>query len=47
MYKIMGKYRGSTEQIDETDKEATADFLVSEYRLAFGNGWTIWKEKTS
>jgi len=37
---IWGKYKnGKTEKIDETDNP---EYLVREYRIAFGPDWTIW-----
>lgn len=47
MYKweIRGKYQGETEVIDETTSKEDADYLVSEYRMAYGSGWTIWKKR--
>ena len=43
-YLIMGKYRGKTEQLDTATGEAEANYLVGEYRMAFGSEWVIWKE---
>ena len=43
-YLIMGKYRGKTEQVDTATGEAEANYLVGEYRMAFGSEWVIWKE---
>ena len=41
-YKIVGTYKGQTEDV-ETDIETMedADYLLGEYRLAFGNNWTL------
>lgn len=44
MIKIMGAKGGVVEVIDECIPEE-ADYLVGEYRMAFGPGWAIWKEK--
>lgn len=41
-YEIWGKYRGNSEEIDATDDEANANYLVAEYQFAFGNEWEIW-----
>lgn len=42
MYKIMGKYQGVTEVVDEADTRPEAQALLAEYRLAFGPKWTLW-----
>lgn len=41
-YRIMGKYRGRTEELDSTDSKANAKYMVHEYQLAFGAGWSVW-----
>jgi hypothetical protein len=41
-YLIMGKYRGQIEEIDEAKTRKEAQYLLSEYRLAFGLGWQLW-----
>ena len=43
MYKIMGKYHGTTEEIDTARDEQEADYLVGEYQMAYGKDWTVWK----
>lgn len=44
---IWGKYKGyKPEVIDETTDWKKAEYLVREYRLAFGQDWTVWAEKT-
>jgi hypothetical protein len=43
-YKVMGKYRGKTEELDSTTSAKNAHYLEGEYRLAFGRDWTIWVE---
>lgn len=43
-WKIMGTYRGRTEEIDSADSEREAQRLAVEYRLAFGSGWAVWVE---
>ena len=42
MIRIMGCYRGRTEEIDTADTQAEALRLLGEYRLAFGAGWALW-----
>jgi hypothetical protein len=42
MYKIMGKYGEETEEIDTAKNKKEAEYLLCEYKLAFGRGWTIW-----
>lgn len=44
MIRIMGRYRGRTEELDTADTEKEAETLVSEYRMAFGFDWSIWTE---
>lgn len=37
---IMGKYKGqSWEEIDQAETKDDIDYLLGEYRLAFGSGW--------
>lgn len=43
-YKIMGKYQGETEEIDMATSKDEADYLISEYRMAYGRDWKIWAE---
>lgn len=45
IYKIMGTYQGVEEEIDEFESREEAAQMLSEYRLAFGSGWSlrIWK----
>ena len=46
MFKIMGQNRnGVIEEIDESDTEINAEYLVSEYNMDFGVGWIIWIEE--
>ena len=40
-YLIVGKYRGQSEVVDETDNLEDARYLQAEYRMAFGNDWVI------
>lgn len=44
-FRILGRSRGPTEELDTADDASSADYLVGEYRLAFGAGWSIWKEE--
>lgn len=47
VYIIMGSYQGGeAEEIDETLNYKEVSYLKSEYRLAFGAGWSIWHKKT-
>ena len=41
-YRIMGRYAGETEEIDEAEDAETAGVLVAEYACAFGEGWRVW-----
>jgi len=44
-YIIMGQLGSRTpEKLDSADGEHDADYLVKEYRMAFGPKWKIWKE---
>jgi len=45
LFKIMGEFKGNTEQIDDTTSHKEADFLAREYRVAFGESWRIWVEE--
>jgi len=43
MFKIIGKYKNNKpEEIDEAETLKEANYLVGEYRLAFGFEWSIW-----
>lgn len=42
MFKIMGRYMGRTEEIDNAATKRDAEYLLREYRLAFGSAWTLW-----
>jgi hypothetical protein len=45
LYVIMGQLGSRTpERLDTSDDEQGADYLVQEYRMAFGPKWKIWKE---
>lgn len=41
VYKIMGKYKGSSEELDTAFSKSEAIALAYEYRLAFGQEWVI------
>lgn len=41
MYEIIGRYQGESEVIDTADTKQEAEYLVGEYRLAYGAGWSI------
>lgn len=45
MYKIMSSSRYGTEQVDQADTLKEARYLLQEYRLAFGSGFTIYIKK--
>ncbi len=42
--RIMGKYHGETEELDTANNDNSAEFLVAEYRMAYGADWRIWSE---
>ena len=43
MYKIMGRYgNGRAEEVDSADTRKEAEYLLAEYRLAYGAGWRLW-----
>lgn len=44
MYRIMGKYKGQTEEIDTAETEKEAQYLQGEYQLAYGAQWQVWIE---
>jgi hypothetical protein len=47
-YAIMGSYKGKpAEQIDTAVDIEDANYLVGEYKMAFGRGWEIWYESNS
>jgi len=41
MFEIVGTYRGRSEVIDTCDTMTEAEYLVSEYGLAFGGDWNL------
>ncbi len=40
-YQILGTYKGNTEVLDGANNLKEAQYLVKEYRMAFGNDWII------
>jgi len=44
---LWGKYAdGYWEHIDTADEDNTKEFLLSQYRLAFGSGWQFaWRKE--
>jgi len=46
-FKILGRPSGGTvEEIDTAESATEADYLVLEYMVAFGKGWTIWSVRS-
>ena len=41
MFLIIGKYKGESEVIDQTDDKKDAEYLVMEYAMGFGSDWEI------
>jgi len=41
MFRIVGTYQGKSEVIDRATTEKEANYLASEYRMAFGRDWLI------
>lgn len=40
---IWGRYKNNKpEVVDRASSEREANYLVGEYRMAFGKDWTIW-----
>lgn len=46
MYKIIGKYCGVTEEIDEFETREEAMQMLTEYRMAYGSEWKLWIKKS-
>ena len=47
-YRIVGKHRDLfPEEIDTAETLENAEYLLNEYRLAFGVGWELWVEAVS
>lgn len=44
MYKIMGEYRGKTEELEETANRRHAEELAREFRVTYGEDWRVWIE---
>jgi hypothetical protein len=44
-FRIMGRSAYGLEEIDRCNGSKEAARLVSEYRMAFGAGWSIWSEE--
>jgi hypothetical protein len=44
-YVILGYYRGGEEEIDTAETKTETQYLLKEYRLAYGSEWTIWSRK--
>ncbi len=40
-YLIIGTYQGETEEVDSADTKEEAQYLLGEYRLAFGPDWYL------
>ncbi len=45
MYRIIGMYRGSKEELDTAETESEAHYLCNEYIMAFSRDWRIWIER--
>lgn len=46
IFKVMGCLKGAEEElIDRADTKREAEYLVREYRIAFGSDWRIWSEE--
>lgn len=43
-FRIMGRYRGRSEELDTAETDSEAHRLVAEYRMAFGPDWQVWTE---
>ena len=46
MYKIIGKYCGEAEEIDEFETREEAMQMLTEYRMAYGSEWKLWIKKS-
>jgi hypothetical protein len=40
----MGRSDFGTEEVDTAETRHEADYMLGEYRLAFGPGWVLWIE---
>lgn len=45
MYNIVGEHKGEKEVIDTSEQLSQANYMLTEYRMAFGPEWTLWIEK--
>ena len=46
MYKIMAKFKSGVEEIDTTETSKEAEYLLEEYKIAFGlSSSSMWIEK--
>ena len=45
MWIIKGKHQGREEEIDQAETEEEIDYMLAEYRIAFGPGWLLWKKE--
>lgn len=44
-FKIMGRYKNQTEEIEtEIESMQDAEYMLTEYQIAFGSDWTLWIE---
>jgi hypothetical protein len=43
-YKIIGKYQGQSEEIDVANSKEEAEYMLQEYKQAYGPAWKIWAE---
>lgn len=41
MYEVIGTYRGDWEVIDSADSRREAEYLATEYRMAYSRDWLI------
>jgi hypothetical protein len=41
-YAIFGRSKYGTEEIDTAETKQSAEYLLNEYRIAFGGGWSLW-----
>jgi len=47
MYLVIGKYKGTSEVLDESETKEFAQYLAKEYKIAFGSEWTITIKKST
>jgi hypothetical protein len=45
MITIWGRSKAGKEKIDQASNKKEANYLVGEYQMAYGKGWTIWAGK--